>query len=100
CGGTCDGFQGVHRYSGTAVPCVEGEFCLPFRALAQPFWSGPEPTAAKPVGSYQPELEREFLIWRPVMASKVTVGEIRRREVLLLDLIKLNHLMDAEAAAL
>ncbi|MCR4144238.1 MULTISPECIES: hypothetical protein [Alcaligenes] len=34
------------------------------------------------------------------MASKVTVGEIRRREVLLLDLIKLNHLMDAEAAAL
>lgn len=33
------------------------------------------------------------------MAGRATVGEIRRREVLLLDLIKLNHLMDAEAAA-
>lgn len=33
------------------------------------------------------------------MAGRVTVGEIRRREILLLDLIKLNHLMDAETAA-
>ncbi len=33
------------------------------------------------------------------MAGRTTVGEVRRREVLLLDLIKLNHLMDAEAAA-
>ncbi|WP_255772629.1 hypothetical protein [Paracandidimonas lactea] len=33
------------------------------------------------------------------MAGKASVGEIRRREVLLLDLIKLNHLLDAQAAA-
>lgn len=33
------------------------------------------------------------------MAGKASVGEIRRGEVLLIDLIKLNHLLDAQAAA-
>ncbi len=59
----------------------------------------PEPNPTRPVGRYRPEIKREFLIWRPVMAGRASVGEIRRREVLLLDLNKLNHLMDAEAAA-
>jgi hypothetical protein len=34
-----------------------------------------------------------------VLGGKASVGEIRRREVLLIDLIKLNHLLDAQAAA-
>ena len=41
----------------------------------------------------------EFLIWRPILAGKVTLGEVRRREIGLADLITLNQLLDAQAAA-
>lgn len=40
----------------------------------------------------------QFVIWRPVMAQLVTIGEIRRGEVTLTDLLKLNRLLDAQAA--
>lgn len=39
------------------------------------------------------------MIWRPVMADKVSLGEIRRGEVDLEDLMTLNQLLDAQQAA-
>lgn len=38
------------------------------------------------------------MIWRPVMAGHVTIEGIRRGEVTLTDLLKINALMDAQAA--
>lgn len=39
------------------------------------------------------------MIWRPVIAGHCTIGEIRRGEVDLGDILKLNALMDAQQAA-
>lgn len=39
------------------------------------------------------------MIWRPVMAGHVRLGEIRAGAVDLADLLKLNALMDAQDAA-
>lgn len=44
-------------------------------------------------------MKDQFLVWRPILAGKVTLGEVRRREVLLMDLVTLNQLLDAQAAA-
>ena len=39
-----------------------------------------------------------MLVWRPVMDRRVSIGEVRRGEVTLMDLLTLSALMDMEAA--
>ncbi len=40
----------------------------------------------------------EFIVWRPLMAGKITMMEIKEGIVDLVDLMKLNALLDHEAA--
>jgi hypothetical protein len=53
----------------------------------------------EPIGELRPDLAAELVIWRPILAGKVTIGECRRGEVSLLDLAKLNAMLDMAQAA-
>ena len=52
----------------------------------------------KPVGRFSDELKKESLIWRPIYAGKVTLTEVKNGTCDLVDLLKINAYMDAEAA--
>lgn len=39
-----------------------------------------------------------MLIWRPIMARRLTLGEVTRGEADLVHIVKLNALLDMEAA--
>ncbi|PZT35146.1 hypothetical protein A7X93_00645 [Stenotrophomonas maltophilia] len=67
--------------------------------MARPLWVGPRGEAGRVAGRFEPELEREFLIFRPVMAGIVSMTEINQGTVDLMDLIKLNALLDAREAS-
>lgn len=67
--------------------------------MGQPAWVGPEAEPSKPVGRYSDRISDQFVIWRPIMEGKVTLGEVNRSEVGLAELIVLNQLLDAQAAA-
>lgn len=41
----------------------------------------------------------EFLIWRPILDGLVSIGEVKRGDVDIDDLMKLNALLDMRAAA-
>lgn len=66
--------------------------------MGRPLWSGPR-EAGDAVGKFDPTFERELIVWRPVLAGHVSLDAVRRAEVDLLDLMKLNALMDAQDAA-
>ncbi|MGE8672103.1 MULTISPECIES: hypothetical protein [Achromobacter] len=40
-----------------------------------------------------------MIIWRPILARHVSLDAVKRGDVDLLDIMKLNALMDAQAAA-
>lgn len=40
-----------------------------------------------------------MLIWRPVMAGHVTLSEVKDGTALLVDLMKINAILDSQAAA-
>jgi len=41
----------------------------------------------------------EFVIWRPVMAGHITLSEVKNGTASLIDLMKINAVMDAQEAA-
>lgn len=51
------------------------------------------------VGTYRQELLDEMLIWRPIIAKVTTLAEVKNGTCSLLDLLKLNALLDGQAAA-
>lgn len=40
----------------------------------------------------------ELIIWRPILDGLVTIGEVKSGEVDIIDLMKLNALLDMKAA--
>jgi hypothetical protein len=52
----------------------------------------------KPVGKFSDELKSESIIWRPIYAGKVTLAEVKSGACDLIDILKLNAFLDAEAA--
>jgi hypothetical protein len=44
-----------------------------------------------------PDLESEFWIWRPILAGKVTLTEVKSGTATILDLFKLGALLDMQA---
>jgi len=45
------------------------------------------------------DLIDELVIWRPILEGLVSIGEVTRGEVDIIDLLKLNALLDMRAAA-
>ncbi|APH57394.1 Hypothetical protein GbCGDNIH6_5064 [Granulibacter bethesdensis] len=73
-----------------------------FRARQNPHWTGSaewdEPqTGNGSGGQLSEELRSELLIWRPLLAGHVSLGELRGGVVTLDDLLKLNALLDMRA---
>jgi hypothetical protein len=66
--------------------------------LGRPLWSGPR-DVGEPVGRFDAGFERELIIWRPILARYVSLDAVKRGDVDLLDILKLNALMDAQQAA-
>ncbi|KNE87540.1 hypothetical protein PSTG_19075, partial [Puccinia striiformis f. sp. tritici PST-78] len=67
--------------------------------MARPYWSGPGATG-EPVGKFREDIVGEMIIWRPVLAKMVSLEAIKAGQVDLIDLMKINALMDAQDAAL
>jgi hypothetical protein len=67
--------------------------------MGRPHWIGPEIEGEQPPGEISDELKREILIWRPVMAGKVSLADVKSGAVNVSDLQKINSLMDLQAAA-
>jgi len=44
-------------------------------------------------------LVEELVIWRPILEGLVSIGEVTRGDVDIIDLLKLNALLDMRAAA-
>ncbi|GAB1827411.1 hypothetical protein MyNCGM70_02750 [Achromobacter xylosoxidans] len=65
--------------------------------MGQPLWSGPR-EAGESVGVFRPDFERELIIWRPILAGHISLDAVRQGHVDLLDILKLNALMDAQEA--
>ncbi|GAB1578673.1 hypothetical protein BPNSA17_35060 [Bordetella petrii] len=74
------------------------ELRRPFGALARPFWRGPRQDG-EPVGKFREDLERELIIWRPILAGHASLADVKAGRVDLLDLLKINALLDAQEAA-
>jgi hypothetical protein len=70
-----------------------------YHALGEPYWTGRLPPGADPVGHFTDELKTELFIWRPLLAGKVTLTELKSGVCSLTDLLKLNALLDHEIAA-
>lgn len=50
-------------------------------------------------GTLRPDLEEELLYWRPILAGKVTKQELDSGCWTLVDLLKINALLDMEIDA-
>lgn len=73
---------------------------LIFRESSRPFWNPSGAWDKEEItipGKLRPDLSRESLIWRPVLAGKVTMTELKLGLVNLVDLLKINALLDMEA---
>lgn len=46
----------------------------------------------------RPDFLEELIIWRPILEGLVTIGEVKSGDVDIVDLMKLNALMDMKAA--
>ena len=75
------------------------KFCHPFDALAKPFWTGGFSRKNESVGQFRADLEAEFLIWRPVMARKISLAEVKNGTADLVDLMKINAILDMQDEA-
>lgn len=67
--------------------------------MAKPFWTGGFSRESQSVGRFRAELEAEFVIWRPVMARKISLAEVKDGTADLLDLLKINAIMDMQDEA-
>ena len=50
------------------------------------------------IGVLREDFVEELIIWRPIMEHLVSIGEVKSGEVDLIDLMKLNALLDMKAA--
>lgn len=66
--------------------------------MAKPLWFGRQIKGSS-VGTFRPELSTEFLIWRPIVGGHLTLTEVKNGTADLMDLLKINALMDAQEAA-
>jgi hypothetical protein len=66
--------------------------------MARPFWTGRQ-IKNQENGQFREEIKAEFLIWRPIMGGFVTLTEVKNGTASLIDLLKINALMDSQAAA-
>ena len=75
---------------------VEAEFFRFFRTDGGPLW---EPNrrgsnSEKPPGKLREDLEQELWIWRPILARKVSLSEVKSGVCSVDDLMRLNALLD------
>lgn len=68
--------------------------------MASPAWSGPVGKPGKKVGRFREDIEAQMVIWRPILAKRVGIADVRRGDVSLADLARLNAMLDFEAAVM
>ena len=82
----------------TSYGSIEVQLRKTFYARQKPYWSGTAPSG-EPIGILREDFVEELFIWRPILEGLVTITEVKSGDVDIIDLLKLNALMDMRAAA-
>ena len=64
----------------------------------KPYWTGGSFPKSKSVGKFRPEFASELIIWRVINAKLVTLTEVKSGVCDLVDVLKLNAILDHEIA--